>query len=138
MPIDTQKLLKYSGLFGVGLALLGGILYYRERKAAGKGLFGLGDSYRPGRFNEAPIVDSYDDGDMKTTLRESADMPIEERIASIQKLIEKSVMDPQMRKLAFDITKSCPERDGVCEAKKIYKWVKKNVKYQGDIAPIKM
>lgn len=137
--IDSKQLAKWSGLLGLGLAVVGGFMYYRERKAAGKGLFGqFGAQHHGGRFAEAPIVDSFDDGNMKTTLRESANMTIEERIASIQKQVEKSVQDPEMRKLAMQITKDCPERDGMCESKAIYKWVKKHVRYTGDIAPVKM
>lgn len=137
MAIDTQKLMKYSGLFGLGLVLLGGILYYRERKAAGQGLFGLGHpGYQPGRFEEAPIVESHQYGNMRTELRESADMPIQQRIASIQKMIEKGVTDPNMTKLAMQITAHCPERDGMCEGKAIYKYVKKHMRYTGDVSPI--
>jgi transglutaminase-like putative cysteine protease len=75
---------------------------------------------------------------MRTVLRESQNMTIQERIGSIQKLVEKSVMDPEMRKLSLKITSHCPERDGMCEAKAIYKYVKKHMRYTGDIAPVKM
>jgi hypothetical protein len=138
MPFDSQRLLKYSGFVGLGMIVLGGFLYWRHRKAQGQGLFGLGlGSYRPGRFEEAPVVESHRFGNMQTELRESADMPIEQRIASIQKMIEKGVMDPNMTKLAMKITAHCPERDGKCEAKAIYKYVKKHMRYTGDVAPIK-
>ncbi len=134
MDTRTQKLVKFSGLIGLGLIVVGGVMYYRERKSKGLGL-GL---YKGGRFAEAPAIDSYSDGNMTTVLRASEDMPIEERIASIQKQIEKSVQDPEMRRLAAEITSRCPERDGMCEAKAIYKAVKKRVRYVGDIAAIKM
>jgi len=65
-------------------------------------------------------------------------MPIQQRIASIQRMVEKSVQDPEMRKLAGSLTRHCGDRDGMCEAKAIYKAVKKRVRYVGDIAPIKM
>lgn len=132
--MDTAKLMKYSGLFGLGLIVVGGFMYYRERKRVGGGL-GL---YKPGRFAEAPVIGGYSDGNMSTVLRASENMPIEERIASIQRQIEKSVQDPEMRKLAGEITRDCPERDGMCEAKRIYKAVKKRMRYTGDIAPIKI
>ncbi len=90
-----------------------------------------------GQRAEAPAVDGYSDGNMRTTLRASNDMPIEERLASIQKLVHRSVQDPEMRKLALRITSKCPERDGTCEARAIYDYVKANVRYTGDIAPIK-
>ena len=128
-----MKTSTFMGLLGLGLAVIGGALYYQERKRSG-----LMGRYTPGKFAEAPVIDSYSDGETTTTLRASNNMTVEERIGSIQKMIEKSVMDPQMRKLAMQITAGCPERDGRCEAKAIYKWVKKNVRYTGDVAPIKM
>lgn len=128
-----MKTSTFMGIVGLGLAVLGGYLYYQERKR-----YGLSGRYTPGKFAEAPAIDSYSDGETTTTLRASNNMSIEERIGSIQKMIEKSVMDPQMRQLAMKITAGCPERDGRCEAKAIYKWVKSNVRYTGDVAPIKM
>lgn len=140
MPIDSQQLLKYSGFVGLGLVVVGGFLYYRERQQATLGLTsGLGrNGYTPGRYQEAPFVSSRTRNGMTATLRESAgEMPIEQRIASIQKMVAEGVEDPEMRRLAFAITKHCAERDGMCEAKAIYKWMRKNVKYSGDVAPIK-
>jgi transglutaminase-like putative cysteine protease len=127
------SLLKISGWLGVGLLATGIYLYWREKKLQGLG----GHRYMAGRFAEAPVVDSYSDGNMTTVLRASQDMPIEQRIASIQKLIEKSVQDPEMRKLAGVLTAHCGDRDGTCEAKAIYKAIKKRVRYVGDVAPIK-
>lgn len=63
-------------------------------------------------------------------------MPIEQRLATIQDLVHKSVQDPQMRKLALQITSRCPERDKVCEANAIYAAVKGRVRYTGDVGPI--
>lgn len=125
---------KIAGVLGLGLTAVGAFLYYRERKNAALN----GPRYSPGRFAEAPMVDSFSDGDATTVLRASDTMPIEQRIGSIQKMIEKSVMDPKMRALAMEITKDCRERDGKCEAKAIYKAIKKRVRYTGDVAPIKM
>lgn len=123
---------KYWGLIGLGLLAVGGYVYWRKSKGS------LG---RPrlmaGNYAEAPAIDSYTDGDMTTVMRQSANMPIEERLASIQKLVHKSVQDPQMRKLALQITKHCPERDGLCEARAVYNYVKQNVRYTGDVAPIR-
>jgi transglutaminase-like putative cysteine protease len=132
--MTPKGFLKLSGLVGAGLIAFGLYMSFREKKQRGL----AGHRYIQGRFEEAPIVDSYSDGEMTTVLRASEDMPIQQRIASIQKMVEKSVQDPQMRALAAHITQGCPERDGMCEAKKIYKAVKKRVRYVGDIAPIKM
>ena len=118
-------------LFGLGVAAIAGYLYYRKRAG------GLGRTrYVPGRVPQAPAIDGYSDGNMKTTTRASSDMPIEERLASIQDLVHKSVQDPEMRKLALQITSGCAERDGDCEARAVYDFVKSNVRYTGDIAPI--
>ena len=125
---------KQWSLIGLGALLVGGYLFYRKRKyGSALGRARLVDR----RYAEAPITGGYSDGDMKTTLRASNDMPIEERVASLQAMIFKSVQDPEMRKLALKITSGCPERDGRCEAEAIYHYVKKNVRYSGDIAPIK-
>lgn len=65
-------------------------------------------------------------------------MPIEERVGILQDVTYRSVQDPNMRKLALQITRSCPARDGDCEAKAIYGWMKKNIRYTGDIGPHKL
>jgi transglutaminase-like putative cysteine protease len=119
-------------LLGLGVTALVGYLYYRRNSG------GLGRARLiSGRAKQAPVVGGYDDGNMKTTIRVSEDMPIEERLASIQDLVYKSIQDPEMRKLALEITQSCPARDGDCEAEAIYDYVKQTVRYSGDIAPIK-
>lgn len=64
-------------------------------------------------------------------------IPIRERVAIIQDLIHESVKQPEMRKLALSITRHCAARDGVCESRAIYEWVRRNIRYTGDIAPHK-
>jgi hypothetical protein len=90
------------------------------------------------KHQQAPVIGRTTADGMTMTHRRSADMPIEERVASIQDLVWKGVQDPRMRKLALQITKHCPERDGACEAKAVYDYVKQNVRYTGDVAPVKM
>lgn len=68
----------------------------------------------------------------------SAKMPINERVGILQDVTYKSVQDPEMRKLALQITRHCQARDGLCEAKAIYDWTKKNIRYTGDIGPHKL
>ncbi len=68
-------------------------------------------------------------------------LPIRERLAIIQDLIAKGVSGedlPIMRKLALQITSGCAARDDKCEARAIYDWVRRNVRYTGDIAPHKI
>lgn len=131
--VKSNSLAWLSGISGLVLLAVGGSMYYRERKSAGVSGFGLGR----GRARQAPVIGGYSDGNMTTTLRSSPDMPIEQRLATIQEMVEKSVQDPQMRKLGLQITAQCPERDGMCEARAVYNFVKANVRYTGDIAPIK-
>lgn len=65
-------------------------------------------------------------------------LPINERVGLLQDLVYQGVQDPAMRKLALQITKDCPARDGRCEANAIDIWVRQNIRYTGDIAPIKL
>lgn len=120
-----------AGLSGLGLILLGGYAFYRQRR--GSPVAGFGRA-----FSEAPIIDSYSDGNMRTVLRSTGGkpMPIEQRLLEIQKKVRKSVMDGQMRKIALQATSRCPERDGECEARAIYAYIKQHVRYTGDVAPI--
>jgi len=65
-------------------------------------------------------------------------MTIDKRIAIMHDLVWQGVQDPEMRKLALSITQHCQARDGRCEAKAVYDWVRKNARYTGDVAPVKM
>lgn len=125
-----------SGLTGLGLLVVGSVAHVR--RSGGVAGLGWGRGRRVlGRVPEAPVISRYSDGNMTTVLREQRNMPIEVRVASIQKQIEKSIQDPEMRKLALQITAGCPERDGLCEAKAVYDFTKARVRYTGDVAPIK-
>jgi len=137
--VQNERLAWFSAISGLGLLALGGAMYYRERKVLALAgvpahgmMAGLGRTTR-----QAPVIGTYNDGRMKTQMRASAGMPIEQRLATIQDLVHKSVQDPQMRKLALQITAQCQERDKACEAKAIYRAVKGRVRYTGDIGPIK-
>ncbi len=126
----AQKAMFFTGVAGLGMIVLGGVMFWRQRRS--EGVAGLGH----GRLRQAPMINSYSDGNMRTTLRASSEMPIEERIATIQDLIHKSTQDPQMRKLALQATAMCPERDQLCEAEAVYHFVKNRVRYTGDVGPI--
>lgn len=153
--MDPTRVVKLTAFLGLGLMVVGGVLVYRQWTTPLPGtpgainnplsgrLKGLGraDRHKPmfrGFVDQAPIVSSYSDGNMQTQLRESTDMPIEQRLATIQDLVHKSVQDPEMRKLALQLTANCPARDGMCEAKAIFKAVKDRIRYTGDVAPIQM
>lgn len=114
---------------------VGGAMYYRERSSLGRVPLGrrLGDA----SSGRAPFIDSYNDGVMKTVTRgRRGAITIEERIYEIQKLVRKSVQDPKMRQIALQITRHCPERDKMCEAKAIYDTMKSRIRYTGDIGTI--
>lgn len=106
---------------GTALAITGLVLYIRRRSV------GLGQ-----------IVSQNKSAGMTLTHYRDDRMPINQRVGIIQDLVWKSIQDPKMRKIALKVTKNCPARDGECEAKAIYKFVKDNVRYTGDIAMVKM
>jgi len=137
--VSEDRFAKISAFIGIGLVLVGGVMLWQQRRAT-TSFNGLGrPRYRrvEGMAEEAPVIDGFSDGNMHTEIRASDEMPIEQRLATIQRKIYEGTKDPEMRKLALAITSQCPERDGLCEAKAIYKAVKKRVRYSGDIAPIK-
>lgn len=109
-----------------GLALTGigvGVAVSRKRKK---------------NLGEIPVIGRTKKDGMTLTHRRAAKMPIEKRAAALQDLVWQGVQDPSMRKLALEITNGCPARDGLCEAKAIDTWMRKNIRYTGDVAPIKM
>lgn len=123
-------------LFGIGLgATIGGIVIVaHDRRKKLEGLGAQMQQLHPG----TPVVETTHAGGMVVQHRRSKHMPIDERVANIQRLIWQSVKDPRMIKLAREITYNAPERDGKAEAKAIYDAVKARIRYTGDIAPVKM
>lgn len=86
-------------------------------------------------------VETVKRGGMTLTHYKGKNIPIESRVRLIQDMVREATKDPEMRKLALEITRHCPERDGECEARAVYDWMKgKNggrwIRYTGDIAPI--
>ena len=77
-------------------------------------------------------------GGMTLVAHRKKKLPIKERVGILQDLTHKSVKDPQMRKLALHITRNCASRDEECEARAIYDWIKKNIRYTGDIGAHKL
>lgn len=120
---------KRAGIVAIGagaaLAITGAVLYFRSR-----GMLGLG--------KPAKAVNHTRVAGMKLTHFRDSEMPIQQRVGIIQDLVWKSIQDPRMRKIALKVTRHCPARDGECEARAIYKFVKKNVRYTGDVGTVKM
>lgn len=123
MKTATRKLLGGLAIVG-GVALAAGGVVLLTRKETETPLLGR-------------ATETTHSGDMKLTHYRS-EMPIEERVGLLQDLTAKSVKDPKMRKLALGITRGCPARDGSCEARAIYNWTKKNIRYTGDVGPHKL
>lgn len=117
-------------LAAVGVAAaIGGIFLYRRNSAVSGGL---------GYAAPLPSVRSTTrSGDMTVKHYYDKTMPIEKRVAILQKLVEDSVKDGEMRKLALEVTRQCAPRDDRCEARAIYNAVKRRVRYTGDVAPFK-
>lgn len=141
--MDSKDLGWALFLGGIVAAGFGSFILYRHKTLSGS--LGFFEKEKPkGRlvtefWKPTPIVEENKlSNGMKIQHRRSSSMSIEERIANLQDLIWKSVTDPEMRKLALAITNKCPERDGKCEAEAVYKYIKKNVRYTGDVAPIKI
>lgn len=119
-------------LIGVGgVALVGGAVYLVARKGAGLGY------YAPGPQPTPRMVQQSRNGDTVTRLYKGRHLSIQERIGLIQDQVFKSVNDGRMKKIAAEVVRHCPERDGTCEAKAVFDAVKKRVRYAGDVAPIK-
>jgi hypothetical protein len=120
--MDGKRLGIAALLAGGTIATVGVVLLIRSRKS---GPFGL-------------LQDETRQGGMTLKHYRSRSMPIDERVGIIQDMVWKSVQDPRMRKIALEVTKGCPARDGECEARAIHDFVKTNVRYTGDVAPIKL
>lgn len=120
--MDGKRLGIATLVAGSALVLAGGVIIWRSRKAS---LLGL-------------LHDQNTQSGMTLKHYRSNTMPIQERVGIIQDMVWKSVKDPRMRKIALGITSGCPARDGECEARKIHEFVKANVRYTGDVAPIKL
>jgi hypothetical protein len=139
-PQTRKRLGLATGIVGAG-AIIAAVAVLVRRQTQ---LKGLGQLIQPkyrfvkNKHSQAPVVGRTTADGMTMTHRRSANMPIEERVASIQDLVWKGVQDPRMRKLALQITKHCPERDGECEAKAIYDYTKRHIRYTGDVAPVAM
>jgi transglutaminase-like putative cysteine protease len=115
-------------------ALAGAVLIYRYRKKST-----LGDGKILGRSSKKSVAHESTTSNGKTLKHyRSEKMSIKERVGILQDLTYKSVQDPEMRKLALRITQHCKARDGECEARAIYDWSKKNIRYTGDIGPHKL
>src|SRR5271163_752866 len=89
-PMTPRNRKRLTIVLGVaGFAAL--LYYFGNRKGSLSGLGFMRPKYRhvQGKHKPAPLVGSTENGGMRTELRSSETMPIEERIGSIQDLIFK-------------------------------------------------
>ncbi len=105
-------------------------------RTGGAGMLG-----KPGKKNRGKMKPDFEatgkGGQVLKGYRKSK-MSIRERLELMQGLVAKDAKDPEMRKLALEVTSGCEARDDKCEAKAIYNYVKKNLRYTGDIGPHKL
>lgn len=122
-----------------GLVLVGGSL-----AAVGVGIVAAVRANKQSQSSPAPLgrttrkprpIERIGNRGMTLQHYRTSKMPIRERVAILQDMTAKSVKQASMRKLALEVTNKCPARDGVCEARAIYDWMRKNVRYTGDVAP---
>lgn len=125
MSINKAAFAKALMVGGGILAAAGGLAFALSRR--GNAL---------GRAATPPVVSVTRGKRMKLTHYRGR-MPIKERLRLLQDLVWKGIQDPENRKRALAITRHCPERDGLCEAKAVYKAMKQ-LRYTGDVAPVKM
>lgn len=109
---------------GVAMAVVGGIALCSATDDKQKQLSGM-------------VKGKTKRGGMTTSFIYKKDLDLNKRLAIIQDLTWKSVQDPRMRQLALAITQNCPERDGTCEARAVYRAVKDRVRYTGDVGKVK-
>jgi transglutaminase-like putative cysteine protease len=54
------------------------------------------------------------------------------------KIVKQFRKDPNIRFFAEDIVKDCPNKDYLCEAKKIFNWIKNNIAFRRDIYRVEL
>jgi len=116
---------------GVAVAVVGGaaavtgiVLAVLARKKSG--------------LSGVPVKSRTSGGGRTLTHHRTRNLTIEKRVGLVQDMVWKSIQDPAMRTLALKITQGCKARDGECEARAIDTWMRHNIRYTGDIAPVKM
>jgi hypothetical protein len=144
MTPTTRSRLTLALLLGGGTAAVVGAAMFFSRRSR---LNGLGRAEPKERLRA---------GNMTLAHYRDGTMSINKRVGLIQDLVWKGVKQPQLRELALAITgngdrsvtvgkrtfrvrgASCPARDGKCEAAAVGDWVHANIRYTGDISPVKM
>jgi len=147
LTTTTSEKVAIAAMIAGGVAVLGGAIAY-----------GIAAKRRTATLRDTlgRVQARVKQGGMTLTHHYDPEMPIEQRVGILQDLVWKGVQNPQMRELALAITgngtrdvavgkrkfrvkgANCPARDGLCEAESVYSWTKNNIRYTGDVAPVKM
>lgn len=127
-PASDQKAGIVTILAGAALAVLGIALVARSRRQL--------RARAPLGYTKLEAKETHEQDGMTLRHFRHPTMPIRKRVDLLQDLVWGGVKDPTMRKLALQITKDCPARDGECEARAVYDWVRTNIRYTGDIAAV--
>jgi hypothetical protein len=124
---------KVSGAIaiGAGVVAVGSLIVWLTVRSSNLSGFGQGLP-RPRKLGERRA------GGMTLAHYTDRKMPLDKRVRLLQDLTWESVQDPRNRKTALAMTARCPARDGMCEVKAIGDAIFRNVRYTGDIAPVKM
>lgn len=130
-------------LIGMAIGTVGvvGVAYAVSRNKRQLGRPGASEKVHPKVPTPKALKATKTKSGGKVTVYSKPDLPIRERLAIIQDLVARGVSGedlPAMRKLALQVTAHCDARDDKCEARAIYDWVRKNIRYSGDIAPHKL
>jgi len=117
---------------------------------------GLGDAAAAGRSPKHPkLLQRHKTGGMTLSMYADSEMPIDMRVGLIQDLTRESATHPEIIALAQAIVGSGSKRvrvgkyefqvqgancgnNSACKIDAIGKWTAKNVRYTGDIAPVRM
>lgn len=151
-----------SKSLGVALAIGGGVLaalgvgmVVRQRRAAALGGMGSAEGMGRAASLNAPVVSRRKDGDLTVTVYDHNDFPIAMRVGIIQDMVRESRAKGDVHELAqaivgngtrtvrvgkYDITvrgAGCATTDDGCKADAIGRWTAANIRYSGDIAPVK-
>lgn len=148
-PMDRRTLGIVIAIGGIVAAGAGAAIAASSRKRVLGGLRGAG----LGRADMNRMLrGQVSNADKTTKVYRGDKISIDERVGILQELTARAVKDPEMSKLARAITGSggqvtfgtrrivvrganCKPRDSKCEARAIYDWKRKNLRYTGDIAP---
>lgn len=130
-----------SPLFWLGVGALGAGAYWYYRRGGGAGLLGREANPEPVVVKRNPArmpspTETRQAGGMTVKRYDMPSMSIDERVKLIQKNVWDGVHDGRIRKLAGHITQHCGRDDGECEARAVYNYVRRNVRYSGDVGVV--